>query len=208
MNDIEQRKIFSNNLRRYVDRSGKTQKEIAEAIGVSAQTFNTWMQGIAIPRMGKIQALSDYFNINKSNLIDPIDNEPGAIHPLTNRGQIPVFGRIPAGVPIDAIQDVSGYIDVPSDWVDDHGALIVKGNSMEPKYFDGDTVIFRVQPDCESGQDCIVYINGYDATLKKVIKTEAGIILQPLNPEYTPIICGPDNPATILGVVVELRRKV
>ena len=148
MNDIEQRKIFSNNLRRYVDRSGKTQKEIAEAIGVSAQTFNTWMQGIAIPRMGKIQALSDYFNINKSNLIDPVDTEPGAIHPLTNRGQIPVFGRIPAGVPIDAIQDVSGYIDVPSDWVDDHGALIVKGNSMEPKYFDGDTVIFRVQPDC------------------------------------------------------------
>lgn len=70
MSEDKQRRIFSRNLLRYVEKSEKTQKEIADAIGVSPQTFNTWCQGIALPRMGKVQALADYFHINKSDLID------------------------------------------------------------------------------------------------------------------------------------------
>lgn len=152
----------------------------------------------------------DNKEISAEHLYDSIYNAklPNSEKPLVPTATIPVLGHIPAGVPLDAIEDIQGYIDVPTAWVDDHGALIVIGDSMSPKYLDGDTVIFRIQPDCENGQDCVVYVNGYDATLKKVIKTETGIILQPLNPEFEPIICGPDNPATILGVVVELRRKV
>ena len=50
--------------------NNKTQKEVADAIGVSPQTFNTWCQGIALPRMGKVQLLADYFNIGKTDLID------------------------------------------------------------------------------------------------------------------------------------------
>ena len=68
--DEKQQLIFSENLNRLVRDSGKTQKEIAEKIGVSPQTFNTWCQGIAIPRMGKIQALADYFGVGKSALLD------------------------------------------------------------------------------------------------------------------------------------------
>ena len=52
----------------------KTQKEVAEAINVSPQTFNTWCKGIALPRMGKVQLLADYFNIKKSDLIDETDD--------------------------------------------------------------------------------------------------------------------------------------
>lgn len=193
---------------------GYTMKKVAEHVGVSEATISRWESGnIANMRRDRIALLAEVLQISPAVIMgwtdeSTVGDDACAIHSLTNNGRIPVFGRIPAGVPIDAVQDVSGYIDVPSAWVDDHGALIVKGDSMEPKYFDGDTVIFRVQPDCESGQDCIVYVNGYDATLKKVVKTETGIILQPLNPEYDPLICGSDNPATILGVVVELRRKV
>lgn len=68
--DEKQQIIFSKNLNRLVRDSGKTQKEIAEKVGVSPQTFNTWCQGIAIPRMGKIQALADYFGVGKSDLLD------------------------------------------------------------------------------------------------------------------------------------------
>ena len=70
MSESEQRIIFSNNLKRYVSQSGKSQKDIADDINVSPQTFNTWMKGIAIPRMGKIQKLADYFHINKSQLME------------------------------------------------------------------------------------------------------------------------------------------
>ncbi len=70
MSDDVQKKIFTKNLNSYIEQRGKTQLEIAKSIGVSPQTFNTWCKGIAIPRMGKVQALADYFHINKSDLIE------------------------------------------------------------------------------------------------------------------------------------------
>lgn len=69
-----QKQIFIKNLSHYMSMNDLTQKEVADAIGVSPQTFNTWMQGIALPRMGKIQALADYFGIKKSDLIDDKEN--------------------------------------------------------------------------------------------------------------------------------------
>ena len=62
--------IFQKNLLRYLQLSGKSQKEVADAIHVSPQTFNTWCQGIAIPRMEKLQLLADYFHISKADLIE------------------------------------------------------------------------------------------------------------------------------------------
>jgi len=70
MSDEKQKKVFSRNLSFYVRSREKTQKDVADAIGVSTQTFNTWMRGIALPRMGKVQLLADYFGIQKSDLIE------------------------------------------------------------------------------------------------------------------------------------------
>ena len=67
--------IFTENLNSYIKASGKSQLEIAKKIGVSPQTFNTWCRGIAIPRMEKLQALADYFHINKSDLIELKSND-------------------------------------------------------------------------------------------------------------------------------------
>jgi len=74
----ENKKVFQQNLLNMLAKYNKTQKEVADAIHVSPQTFNTWCQGIAIPRMGKIQLLADYFHINMSDLIEkqhPITDE-------------------------------------------------------------------------------------------------------------------------------------
>lgn len=70
MGEKEQREIFSKNLKHYMNLSGYTQKEVADAIGVSPQTFNTWMRGIALPRMGKVERLANFFGIKKTDLID------------------------------------------------------------------------------------------------------------------------------------------
>jgi len=70
--------IFSNNLKKLVANSNLPQREIANRIKVSPQTFNTWTQGIAIPRMKRIQLLADFFDVEKSDLIDEktvIDNQ-------------------------------------------------------------------------------------------------------------------------------------
>lgn len=71
MNDTEQKKIFAQNLKRLLDERKLNQNEVAKAINVSPQTFNTWCQEIALPRMGKIEKLSNYFGVKKSALIEP-----------------------------------------------------------------------------------------------------------------------------------------
>ena len=75
MTDLDQKRIFSKNLNRLLDKTDKKQIDIAAAIGVSPQTFNTWVKGVAIPRMGKIQALADYFGVPKSDLVDEPHDE-------------------------------------------------------------------------------------------------------------------------------------
>ncbi len=119
---------------------------------------------------------------------------------------VKVYGSVPAGQPIEAIEDVIGYEEIPAAWTrfgKEFIALVVKGDSMYPKYFEGDTVIIEVTPDCNNGQDAVVYVNGYDATLKEVHKNDDGsITLKPYNPEYPPKTYQPGKDGvTILGVV-------
>ena len=132
-------------------------------------------------------------------------------HPLNH---IPIYGTIPAGIPITAIQDIEGYEEIDPSMLRGgkrYFGLKVKGNSMYPMFMEGDTIIVRQQPDCESGQVCAVRVNGDDATLKKVIKQGGTTILQPLNPEYEPMffVGSAGEPSLeIMGVVVEIRRKL
>lgn len=70
MTDKEQKVVFAKNLQRYLYESGKTQKEVADIIHVNAPTFNSWVKGVSIPRMGKVQRLADYFGISVTDLID------------------------------------------------------------------------------------------------------------------------------------------
>jgi len=65
-----QREIFSDNLNRLLQDRKKTQLEVAKDIKVAPQTFNSWVKGSAIPRMGKVQRLADYFHVEKSVLLD------------------------------------------------------------------------------------------------------------------------------------------
>lgn len=64
------KEVFSKNLQMYMERSGKTQKELAEIIGVTAPTFHEWVKGKKFPRIDKVQKLADYFGILKSDLIE------------------------------------------------------------------------------------------------------------------------------------------
>ncbi len=74
MSDELQKKIFSRNLNKYINSSGKKQNEIAADINVIPQTLNSWCTGQAMPRIGKIQLLADYFGINKSDLLEDKDD--------------------------------------------------------------------------------------------------------------------------------------
>lgn len=128
---------------------------------------------------------------------------------------IKVYGTIPAGIPVEAIEDVVDTEEIPTAWLQgdrEYFALRIKGDSMYPQYLEGDIVIFRKTDTCETGDDCVVYVNGQDATFKRVKRLDDGtIILQPLNANYAPYTLSAQQvqelPVTIGGVAVELRRK-
>lgn len=83
---------------------------------------------------------------------------------------------------------------------------------MYPTYNEGDTVIFEKCNDCESGSHCAVMVNGNDVTFKKVLKSEAGITLVPLNEDYEPVFYSnkqiKELPVRVIGVAREIRRKL
>lgn len=212
MTDIDQKKIFSKNLNYFLSQTSKTQKEVADAISVSPQTFNTWCQGIALPRMGKVQKLADYFHIEKSDLID----ERTEIISKTKRHgvSINIYGRVAAGIPIEMIEDIVDTEEISEDMAKtgEYFGLIIKGNSMVPNICDGDIVIIRCQEDAENGDTVIATVNGNDATCKRLRKYKDGIELIANNPSYEPIYFSNqeviEKPVKILGKVVELRRKL
>lgn len=70
MSGIGNNAIFAKNLSYYIERSGKTQKEIAEALNVATSTLNNWVMGNKYPRMGSVEMLANYFGIQKSDLIE------------------------------------------------------------------------------------------------------------------------------------------
>ena len=130
--------------------------------------------------------------------------------------RIPVLGTIPAGIPLEAIEDILDWEEIPAAWGSgdrQYFGLRVRGDSMYPRYLEGDTVILRKETTCESGDDCAVLVNGDAATLKQVmIRGDGSLELRPTNPAYPPRIYSPAEiesfPVQIIGVVVELRRKI
>lgn len=133
----------------------------------------------------------------------------------TSTAVVLVYGTIPAGIPMECIEDVLDTEEIPASMLKggkQYFGLKVKGNSMFPAYLNGDTVIFEKVDDCESGQDCVVMVNGNDGTFKRVLKNENGIILQPLNSEYEPLVFTNEQinnlPVKIIGIAKEIRRKI
>ncbi len=220
MTEIDQKRIFSKNLNYFLSKYNKTQKEVADAISVSPQTFNTWCKGIALPRMGKVQRLADYFHIEKSDLIDerlPASTDDSSLSGKKQRSRgvvINIYGRVAAGIPIEMIEDIVDTEEISEDMAKtgEYFGLIIKGNSMLPNICDGDIVIIRCQEDAENGDTVIATVNGNDATCKRLRKYKDGIELISNNPSYDPMYFSnqdvAEKPVKILGKVVELRRKL
>lgn len=109
MTDEKQKLLFSSNLSRLIEERNLKQAEVAEYIGVSPQTFNTWVKGIAFPRMGKVQKIADFFNVPKSYLIEehPDDEPTYYIKPEAAEAAKELYERDELRVLFDAARDVS-----------------------------------------------------------------------------------------------------
>lgn len=189
-----------------------TQKDIAAFVGVSEATVSRWESG-DIENMGrdKIAKLSEILKISPGQIAGY--KEDVYTSEKSKGIKIPVLGRVVAGIPIDAVEEILDYEEISPEMASqgDFFALKIKGDSMEPKFSDGDVVIVRKQSDVDSGEIAIVLVNGDDATIKKVQKFNGGINLIPTNSAY-PVLTYTNQdieqlPVNVIGKVVELRAK-
>lgn len=189
---------------------GIKQAELAAAIKVSQAALSGYETEKYEADLDTYQSIANYFGVSLDYLLG--NNTAVSADSI----RIPVLGAVPAGIPLEAVEDIIDWEEIPQAMCaggKEYFALEVKGDSMWPDYLPGDIVIVRKEPCCESGDICVVYINGYDATLKQVkFAGDGSITLVPKNQNYPPRTYTPEEVATlpvaICGVVVELRRKI
>lgn len=189
-----------------------TQIEVANRIGLSQPQYSAWENGRSKIDSASLAKLASLFDVTTDFLLGKDD------HTVVGNAviRIPVLGSVPAGIPLEAIEDIIDWEEIPQSMCTggkEYFALEVKGDSMWPEYLPGDIVIIQKTPQCETGDICVVYVNGYDATLKQVKFGEDGsMTLLPRNSNYPPRTYSIDEiqtlPVSICGVVVELRRKL
>lgn len=167
-------------------------KEIANAMNLSIEEL--------LNSLDKNQE----FNVN-STKIDELGN------PVS---PIPILGIVKAGYDYFAQENWEGTIDVEKSLVgdgSDYFALKIRGDSMFPVLVEDDIVIIKKQNDFENGDIVVAIVNGDEATIKKGKKNDVGILLQPFNQNYEPLLFTYDEmesiPVTIVGIVKQLKRE-
>ena len=202
---------------------GYTQDDLAKMLNCTKQAISHYETNRRRPDYETLEAIADVLNVPMAFFLSDLEKKEelekiyatytDASH--SNAVRIPVLGNIPAGIPIEAVEDIEDWEELPKSMArgeKEYFGLSVKGDSMEPEYRNGDILILQKQDSCETGDDCAVMVNGDDVTFKRVRRSEKGITLQPLNPAYDPMFFSNEEimslPVRIIGVVVEIRRKI
>ena len=138
-------------------------------------------------------------------------NLPGALRPANEAAavQLPLYGRIAAGLAIEALRDAGSMVEVPAALLGagDHYALEVAGDSMvEAGILDGDTVLIRRGESAENGTIVVALIDENEVTLKRLRRRGNSIALEAANPRYETRIFPPDR-VKVQGKLIGLLRK-
>ena len=205
---------FQNILKSLRATKGLTQDELSKQLNISRSTIGMYEKGAREPDFETLELIADYFNVDTDYLLGRTTKTTYIPSPALRKGvSINVLGRVAAGIPIDAIEEVIDTEEITEEMAKtgEFFGLKIKGNSMEPRIYENDVVIGRQQNDAESGDVVIATINGDEATCKRLRKYRDGIELISNNPSYEPMFFSNEEilskPVRIIGKVVELRGK-
>lgn len=220
---------FAQRLRDAMQTAGMKAIDLHERTGIGKATISEYLSGSYEPKQKNVYKLAEALHVAPSYLMGLSEQGAATAPPAPQKSieaspapkvthytyRIPVLGRVVAGIPIEAIEEIIDWEEIPQKLAASGKffALRVYGHSMEPRILEGDVVIVRQQEDVDSGDIAIVLVNGDEATVKRVKKQEDGITLIATNTSvYEPHFYSNqeirDLPVRILGKVVELRGKV
>lgn len=176
-----------------------TIKDVATRIGLSASTISRYENGIvenvSLPTM---QMLADLYKVNVLWLLGKSEDKHERTINKQSTISVPLVGTIAAGTPILAEENIERYFNIDSSIKADF-CLRIKGDSMiNEGIHNNDIVFIHQQPILENGEIGAVIIDG-EATLKRFYKTDTGIVLQPANEKYAPIIVDENSNLIIAG---------
>lgn len=170
----------------YRKKLGLTQEELGNYVGVQKSAIAKYENGrIENLKRTTIEKLSELFGILPSELLG-ISVTNNVMSNTTN-----VIGVVPAGTPLEAIEDIIGEIEYPSRFANKEVfALQIKGDSMNKVLPDGCIGLFEKTSTLENGEIGAIMVNGDDATVKKFYRLTDSYVLEPLsfNPEQHPLI--------------------
>ena len=202
--------MISQKLKELREKYNITQQELSQHLKVSKGAIAMWETNKRSPDNEMLLNIANFFNVTTDYILG---NTQEDLSSYKRAKKILVYAQVAAGIPISAIQDIVDYEEITEELASsgEYFGLVIKGDSMEPKFSTGDVVIVRSQPTIENGEIAIVMVDGENATCKKIKKTPEGIMLIPLNPAYEPTFYTNKQieqlPVAILGKVVELRAK-
>lgn len=208
------KKIMAKNIQYYMDLYNKTRNDICQDLGIKYTTFTDWIKANTYPRIDKIELMANYFNIEKSDLIEEHNKEsvqsdrplPSNII-LPSAHKLPIMGTICAGDGVVCEDDYQGTFIVDIDVKADY-CLKVHGDSMiGANIYDGDIVFISRSYDFV--QDQIYAIERLDyneASLKRVTQDGDTLILNPCNPEYHAMVTDYEE-VRIIGRCVGVLHK-
>lgn len=206
--------MFGKRLKELRENNGYTMDKLIELYNknyngkMNKSTLSRYENNLQVPIYTVVVNLANLFNVSVDYLSCNANNEP-----KPKGVKIPVLGYVRAGIPIDAVEEILDYEEITQEMAaqGEHFGLQIKGDSMEPKFSDGDVVIVRKQSDIDNSDIAVVLVNGNDATIKKIKKRPDGIMLIPTNPAYEVMFYNNSEieslPISIIGKVVELRAK-
>lgn len=207
-------KTTSERIKEGMELRGLKQADLVEKTGISKGALSSYISGRYIPKQNNIYLISKALNVSESWLMgNDVPIEKKSDIDIRKGITINVLGRVAAGLPIEAIEDIIDTEEITADLArtGTFFGLQIHGDSMEPRMCEGDVVIVRKQDDAESGEIVIATVNGSDATCKRLRKYRDGIELISNNPSYDPMFFSNEEienkPVRIIGKVVELRGK-
>lgn len=191
---------------------GISQNQLAKSAGISQAGLSAIENATKSPNIDTLGRIANVLGVSTDYLLGRTDYSD--IPAPTTKGKwIPVLGCVQAGIPIEAVEDIIGYEEISNEMAQsgDYFALRIRGDSMEPRMHEGDVVIVRKQDDAETGDVCVVMVNGDDATVKRIKKSPEGLFLIANNPAFEPMFFSnreiDELPVQVIGKVVELRAK-
>lgn len=195
---------IAENIKKLMKNKAMRQTDLSATTGIARSTMSDYVNARTTIPMVALQKISEALGVTKSKLVD-LNSE---VIEMVGIKKLPIYGEVCCGNGLLALQDIKGYLDTPSSWIQggEHFYLLAKGDSMiNAGVVDGSLLLIRRQAIVENGEIAAVMVND-EAMLKRLYREGSTIRLVSENPNFEDIVL--DERKDIVSVIGKLKKNI